>query len=213
MTAETARTLERGLRLLELLADHPSGLSPTEAAATLGLSRPAVYRLMTTLQAHGYVRRLAGGRMHVGYAVLPLSAAVLPLLRTIARPVLRELAEQTGATAHLTIAEGEDAVAVAVVEPSWSDVHVAYRVGLRHPLDKGAAGLAILAGRRGETAHVTSEGHLQRGAYGVAAPVPIDGVAGAIEAGVGVVTLAPIDTTRTGPLVSAAAHRLGTALR
>nr|BFE83935.1 hypothetical protein GCM10020093_065360 [Planobispora longispora] len=43
------------------------------------------------------------------------------------------------------MSEGEDGLAVAVVEPSWTDMHVAYREGSRHPLSRGAAGLAILA--------------------------------------------------------------------
>ena len=36
---------------------------------------------------------------------------------------------------------------MAVVEPSWTDFHVSYRVGSRHPLHQGAAGKAILLGR------------------------------------------------------------------
>ena len=38
-------------------------------------------------------------------------------------------------------------VGIAVVEPSWTDYHVAYRVGSRHPLSTGAAGKAILMGQ------------------------------------------------------------------
>ena len=34
------------------------------------------------------------------------------------------------------------------VEPTWTDFHVAYRVGARHSLELGAAGKAIAAGNR-----------------------------------------------------------------
>lgn len=44
--------------------------------------------------------------------------------------------------------DGSEALAVAVVEPTWTDYHVAYRAGFRHPLDRGAAGRAILAARK-----------------------------------------------------------------
>ena len=147
MPAETAQTLDRGLQVLRALADAPGGLTVTELAAGLGVNRTVVYRLVTTLERRGLVRRDGRGRLHVGLGILHLAAAVHPVLRDLALPVLRELAEEVGATAHLTVAEGDEALALAVVEPSWTDFHVAYRVGARHPLTRGAAGKAILLGR------------------------------------------------------------------
>ncbi|WP_157249171.1 IclR family transcriptional regulator [Nonomuraea typhae] len=208
MAAESAQTLERGLRLLRLLADGHGGRTPTELATSLGLSRPVVYRLVTTLMNEGFARRDADGRVHLGFGVLVLAQAVQPLLRAAALPTLRRLAEEVGATAHLTVAEGDDGLAVAVVEPSWTDLHVAYREGSRHPLAKGAAGKAILAMRGGHTGYQVSEGQLQEGAKGVAAPVT--GLPW-LEASVGVVTFGGL-AEGTGPRVVAAASELATAL-
>lgn len=193
--AESALTLDRGLRLLELLADSPNGRSVAELAAALGVSRPVVYRLVTALEAHGLARRGPGGRVSVGLAVLDLAGRVRPLLRETAAGPLRELAEKAGATAHLTVADGGEALALMVVEPSWTDVHVAYRVGLRHPLTRGAAGRAILAGREPDSdkPFVVTTNELQEGASGVAAPVL--GVPG-LEASVGLVTLTEADPSR-----------------
>ncbi|MGI5154320.1 helix-turn-helix domain-containing protein [Microbispora sp. CA-102843] len=211
MAAESAQTLERGLRLLRLLADANRGRTPTELAQELGLSRPIVYRLLTTLQAEGFARRDAHGRVHLGFGVLVLAQAVHPLLRAAALPALRALAEQAGATAHLTVAEGDEGLAVAVVEPSWTDFHVAYREGSRHPLTRGAAGLALLALREGRTEPPlrTSRGHLQEGAQGIAAPIP--GLPW-LEASVGLVSFADLDADKVGPLVLEAADRLTSAL-
>ncbi|MBD0738603.1 IclR family transcriptional regulator [Streptomyces sp. CBMA29] len=147
MTAETSQTLDRGLRVLKLLADTDHGLTVTELAAKLGVNRTVVYRLLATLEQHSLVRRDLGGRARVGLGVLGLAHQVHPLLREAALPALRSLAEEIGATAHLTLVDGSEALAVAVVEPTWTDYHVAYRTGFRHPLDRGAAGRAILAGR------------------------------------------------------------------
>ncbi len=133
------------------------------------MNRTVVYRLAATLEQHGLVRRSADGRLSLGFAVLGLAAKVHPLLRQAALPALRALAEDVGATAHLTVADGGEALAVAVVEPSWTSFHVAYRVGSRHDLRRGAAGRAILAGRVGDVSYVSSEGELQPGASGVAA--------------------------------------------
>ncbi|MFF4622976.1 helix-turn-helix domain-containing protein [Nonomuraea jabiensis] len=208
MAAESAQTLERGLRLLRLLADGRGGRTPTELSAELSLSRPVVYRLLTTLMSEGFVRRDAEGRVHLGFGVLVLAQAVQPLLRAAAVPTLRRLAEDVGATAHLTVAEGADGLAVAVVEPSWTDMHVAYREGSRHPLTKGAAGQAILALREGRDDYFATEGQLQEGARGVAAPVT--GLPW-LEASVGVVTFGPLEES-TGPRVVAAAAELAAAL-
>lgn len=203
MVAESAQTLERGLRLLRLLADGRNGRTPTELSTELSLSRPVVYRLLTTLLNEGFVRRDTEGRVHLGFRVLVLAQAVQPLLRAAALPTLRRLAERVGATAHLTVAEGDDGLAVAVVEPSWTDMHVAYREGSRHPLAKGAAGQAILALREGRTEYLATEGQLQEGARGVAAPVT--GLPW-LEASVGVVTFGPLEEPTGARVVEAAAE-------
>ena len=231
MTAETAQTLDRGLRLLEALADEDRPLSVSDLARRLGVSRPAVYRLVATLEHHRLVARHVDGRVRLGLGMLTLARAATPVLQYVAIPLLRQLAEESGATAHLSVAEpgfgsgsgsgsGSDsgsgsgageAVAVAVVEPSRTDVHVAYRVGSRHRLDRGAAGRAILAARGGDGAgFVVTEGELQPGAMGIAAPVL--GVAG-LEASVGLVAMGPsLDPGVAGPRVVAAAAALAAAL-
>ena len=209
-TGSFSLTLDRGLRLLDVLArpENAAGMTVTALSASLGMSRTAAYRLIGTLEAHGYVGRLPDGRVRLGYAVTRLAAAVAPLVRAAASPVLRRLADEVGATAHLTVVDGDAALAVVVVEPSWTDVHVAYRAGTRHALDRGAAGRAILRGRTGGDGWVSSRSELQPGAYGVAAPLP----AGAVEVSVGVVALAELDEDRVGPAVVTAAREIGTAL-
>ncbi|MCZ4118817.1 IclR family transcriptional regulator [Streptomyces sp. H39-S7] len=223
MTAETSQTLDRGLRVLKLLADTDHGLTVTELATKLGVNRTVVYRLLATLEQHALVRRDLGGRARVGLGVLGLAHQVHPLLREAALPALRSLAEDIGATAHLTLVDGTEALAVAVVEPTWTDYHVAYRTGFRHPLDRGAAGRAILAGRGvlphapGQEAsgtepvrYVLTHGELEAGASGAAAP--LIGVTG-IEGSVGVVMLAEAVPERVGPRVVEAATEVADALR
>lgn len=221
MTAETSQTLDRGLRVLKLLADTDHGLTVTELAMKLGVNRTVVYRLLATLEQHSLVRRDLGGRARVGLGVLRLAHQVHPLLREAALPALRSLAEDIGATAHLTLVDGTEALAVAVVEPSWTDYHVAYRTGFRHSLDRGAAGRAILAGRNTQPyapdprcaegpAYVLTHGELEAGASGAAAPLV--GVPG-IEGSVGVVMLSDSVPERVGPRVVEAAVEVADALR
>jgi DNA-binding IclR family transcriptional regulator len=210
MATETAQTLDRGLRVLAILAATPGGLTVTEISARLDINRTVVYRLVSTLEQHALTRRDGRGRVHVGLGVLHLASGVQPVLRDLAIPILRTLAEEVGCTAHLTVADGEEAMALAVVEPSWTEFHVAYRVGSRHPLRRGAAGKAILLGRESEAApYAVTSGELQTGARGLAAPV--HGVEG-LDASVGIVTLGELDVDEIGPKVAAAADEVARAL-
>jgi DNA-binding IclR family transcriptional regulator len=206
---ESSLTLERGLALLQAVADSESE-APTisDLATSIGASRAAVYRLLVPLQDRGLVRR-DGSKVRLGLGLLRLAARVTPQLRLAALPALRELAEAVGATAHLTVADGEEAQAVAVIEPSWTTYHVAYRVGTRHPLSRGAAGKAI--GLREENpGWLATTGELQSGASGIAAPVR--GVPG-LRASVGVVSFQALDGEVVGPHVLTAAAAVAAALR
>lgn len=210
MAAETSQTLDRGIRVLVALAAAPQGLSVTALAEALGTNRTVAYRLVSTLEQHALIRRDGQGRLHVGLGILHLATAVQPVVRDVAIPVLRQLAEKSGCTAHLTMADGDQALALAVIEPSWTDYHVSYRVGARHPLSRGAAGKAILSLRAEEPVpYVATAGELEPGARGIASPVR--GVEG-LEASVGIVTLVDLDVERLGPLVAAAARELAARL-
>src|SRR5579875_2478560 len=155
--SRSSQTLDRGLSALEVLAGESAGLTVTELAGRLGVHRTNVYRLLTTLTQHRLVRRASDGRYILGTGVIDLVRGVAHDLRTVALPILTDLAERAQATAYVTLADEDEAIALVVVEPRRTQMHVAYRVGFRHPLDRGASGLAILAGRaRGQVSEKRS---------------------------------------------------------
>lgn len=214
-TAES-KTLDNGVRVLQALARHPGGLSMSELARAVSVHRTGVYRLLGTLSRHGLVAQNTDGRYRLGLALIELSGAVRPDVRAVAQAPLRELAEETGATAFLSLLDGHDVVSALVVEPLHADAHVAYRVGTRHPATLGSAGLAILSVRTAQPAeraevaearqrgYSVSQGELQRGAWGLAAPVRPR--TGQTEASVGVVALQPLDEQQVAGLVLDAAQ-------
>ena len=190
-----------------------------ELAGELGIARAIAYRIVATLVEHSLLTRDAEGRIFLGAGVPALAAGYLPGVLSLATPVLQELADETGATAHLSVAEGEEAVAALSIDPSGAHVlRVGYRVGSRHPLGRGAAGIAILAGRpttEGEPDAVTearragvsiTRGELQRGAVGVAAPLRLPS---GPEASIGLVAFEDLDVETSVPLLLAAARRIG----
>lgn len=208
MSGEGSLTLDRGLALLQAVADaEGEARTVSELATSIGVSRAAVYRLLAPLVDRGLVWR-DGPKVRLGVGILRLASRVLPQLRDAATPVLRSLAEDIGATAHLSIADADTVQAVAVIEPSWTSFHVAYRVGSMHPISKGAAGKAVSL-RQGGPLWASTVGELQPGAYGVAAPVR--GVQG-LRASIGVISLNKLDPDVVGPRVVQAAADLARVL-
>lgn len=214
----TLQTLERGLLALRAVAEAEDGLKMQEIADRLGVHRTIAYRIANTLVAHAMLHRRADGRLVLGSGALVLGARAEGTLRALARPFVERLARETGAAAYLSVAEGEDGVAILSVDPPSAFLDVRYRRGTRHPLTRGAAGIAILSGRPpadgdGEAVqrarrdgYSATAGELQAGAVGVASPVrlPRRDFPG-LECSLGVVALTGLDLEAVGAAVSRAA--------
>jgi DNA-binding IclR family transcriptional regulator len=141
-----SQTLERGLRLLALLAERPAGLTVSALSAEMGTHRAGIYRMLRPLEAAQLVERQPTGAYTLGLGLVSLAASVRSRLQEVAAHELRALADELSSTCALTIRHGEEAVVAIVQEPTVSRMHIAYRRGLRHPLTRAASGLAILAG-------------------------------------------------------------------
>jgi DNA-binding IclR family transcriptional regulator len=212
---ETSQTLDRGLRVLEMLAERPDGLTAVEIADRLSTARAIVYRLLRTLEAHNLASS-TGARYFLGFGVADLARQLQPRLQSIAPPLLHRLSIQTDSTALLSVADGDQALVLLTQAPPQSALHLAVREGSKHPLARGADGVAILAGRPaepGEPADVAqarrdgyavSVGALQPGAVGVAAPITLSGWC---SASIGVVHLGDrVKDAAIPGIVIAAAH-------
>lgn len=216
----TLQTLDRGLNALAIIAEQAGGLSVAELAERLAVHRAIAYRIVTTLEQHGLVNRGHDGLLRLGAGLSLLASRFEPQLRTLAQPRLKALAAATRATAFLSVAQGEEAVVILVAEPDDGLLRVGYRIGSRHPLSLGAAGIAILAGRPPEADDVEAvnrarregysltRGQLQRGAVGIASPIPADPRRSGVEACVGVVAMDDLETGTAIAEVMASAREL-----
>ena len=183
--APGAQTLARGLRALQLVALAPHGASIAEIADQLEVHRTIASRLLSTLADFKLIVRLPDGRYRVGSGIAALASGVHSTLRVTSDPILRDLAESMGATVTLLIAEGDEAVALAVIAPASSQYHLAFSAGGRHPIRRAAGGVALLAAGPvlpGEDPRVTEArdagfastfGEVEPGAYGVAVPIDL----------------------------------------
>lgn len=207
----SSKTLDKGLRLLRILADHPEGLGVGDLSRRVDLHRTITYRLLGTLMDHSLVSCTDDGAYKLGIGLVTLSRSAQPALREAALRHLTKLAENCDATAFLVVRKGEEAVVLESVEPRNTTMHVAYRIGTSSPLSRGASGIAILSAevaQKGERKEVSAarkqgysitEGELSPGAWGLAAPLVLRGKIA--EASIGVVTFEPLDETKTSRLV------------
>lgn len=215
-TRQTAQTLDRGLQILRSLAQEPGGLTANEIAESLDVDRAVVYRLVRTLEEHRLASR-RNGRFYLGTGITELAGAIRPQLHAAALPELTRLAATTNATAVLTIADGDDAIILAVVEPRNVPIHVACRSGVRHPLDRGAGGISILAarpavaGERKDIAgarrkgYAVTHGELQEGAWGISVAIP---ESNSPQASLAILALGPIDPSGILPALQASVHAI-----
>jgi DNA-binding IclR family transcriptional regulator len=218
----TLQTLDRGLQALNIISTRTGGVSVADLAAALDIHRAIVYRLVTTLENHGLIARMRDGRIVTGAGVLRLSATFESQFRALAQPFLLQLAEDAGATAFITVAQGDDCTAIQVCEPQMVDFRMSYRVGSRHPIGVGAAGIAILANRAPaaadtgavqqarEQGYSITHGELQKGAIGIASAIRMRDHSGLLpfEACVGIVAMEDLDTLRCATLVTRCAGQL-----
>ena len=139
------QSIERGFAVLRVFdADRPRPTS-TDVAEATGLSRPAVRRILLTLQHLGYVRPV-GNRWRLTPRVLSLAQhyTATNSVADIAQPHLMALAERTGESVSLAVLDGGDAVWVARV-PVRRLLSIDISPGSRVPAPATSAGRVLLA--------------------------------------------------------------------
>lgn len=227
-----SQTLSRGLTALSLLAEHGSQ-SIQSLAALLGVHRSVAYRLVRTLEEHRLVVRDSGGLLSLGPQLVILARDVEHDLQSASLPHLQRLADEVGVTAFLAVRDGDDAVTLVTAVPRGVNASVAQHPGHRHPIELGAAGIALQAlltetawrelGHDGAMhpevealrarGYAISTNEVIDGLTSVAAPIRARGRASIADASVALVTVGQPDTEALGAAVQRTAHAIESALR
>ncbi|MDT7580814.1 MAG: hypothetical protein QOK35_2078 [Pseudonocardiales bacterium] len=138
------RSLERAIDVLEVLDGSRHALRLSEIARRAGLPVATTQRILGVLEGRGRVERDAGGyRPGVGLIFGAHAYLTSSPLITAARPVLQDLAAETGLTASLFRRVGWSRVVLARVDGT-RPLRYELPVGERLPLHLGA-GKAITA--------------------------------------------------------------------
>ncbi len=139
--------LDRALELLELLAQHPEGLTLTAMTERLGMPKNSVFRIATTLTLRGYAERDEGSKAYrLSPKLLSLAhqASGAERITSLAAPILTSLRDITGETALLGTLSGQQGVVLDQV-PSSHPVKVVVEIGHSFPLHTAAPAKAIIA--------------------------------------------------------------------
>ena len=139
-------SVARALTLLEELRESDQGLGVNELARRIDVSPSTASRLLGTLEGAGMVQRDGQGPFRLGLALVTLADRVLSRLdlRSLARPVLVQLMENTGETSTLSLPGEREAITVDSV-PSRSSVVSMARLGRPSVAHATAVGKVMLA--------------------------------------------------------------------
>jgi IclR family transcriptional regulator, KDG regulon repressor len=141
------KSLDLSLRILDSFESGPPDRGVSELAREFRVSKPTIYRVLATLQRHGYLIQNPTSEMYsLGPRLRRLGqvAASRFDLPTEARPHMIQLRNLTQDTVHLAVLEGKEAVYVAK-EEGLLPVQVVSHVGAHCPAHCVATGKVLLA--------------------------------------------------------------------
>lgn len=139
-------SVDRALRLLLMFRERPQ-IRISDARDELNVGQSTAHRLMAMLVYHGFAAQDPATRAYrAGPALLEIGLSVVSNLdiRSVAHPVLEELAAVTGETVHLGVLEGNEVRFIDAVESELA-LRVSGRVGKRLPAHATSLGKAMLA--------------------------------------------------------------------
>lgn len=155
-----APALDKGLDILELLAEQRGGLTRAEITKALSRNASEIYRMLERLVARQYVMRSeAGDRYALSLKLFALAHRHPPMERLIAEalPLMQRFVNDAEQSCHLAVYDRGNLLVIAQVDGpgTWG---IAVRLGSRVGLVDTNSGRTILAYQSAEQrAHMLAE--------------------------------------------------------
>jgi DNA-binding IclR family transcriptional regulator len=144
----TAPALEKGLDILDVLVDTADGYTLNELSLKLGRTVSEIFRMVVTLERRGYVQGDHNDRYTLTLKLFEMAHRQQPIrsLTAVALPLLRDLANVTRQSCHLSIYHsGRVGVIAQIDSPErWS---FGLKVGAVMGLTDTSSGHVLLAFR------------------------------------------------------------------
>lgn len=142
-----APALEKGLNIIELLAEKQMAMTMGQIATSLGRSKNEIFRMLSVLEQKNYIKKQDNGEKYgitnhlfdLGMRVPPT-----PTLIELIAPTMNELASNVIQSCHLSVRSGGHIVVIFRIE-NPAPVGFAVRIGLSRTLEESASGKLFLA--------------------------------------------------------------------
>jgi len=143
----SAPALEKGLDILELLAERSLGLSQGEIAKSMGRSVSEIFRMLNCLVERGYVTLNSQTDSYtLSLKLFELAHRYPPMRRLIteALPLLTDVTREVDQSCHLAVCHNDNILVVAQVD-NPGGLGFSTRIGAQLDLLKTASGVVVLA--------------------------------------------------------------------
>ncbi|HEV7610012.1 MAG TPA: IclR family transcriptional regulator [Steroidobacteraceae bacterium] len=144
----SAPALEKGMDIIELLADAESGLSVSEISQRLKRRMSELFRIVVVMEQRGWLQKDAEtSRYSVTYHVLKLAHRGTPTqtLTSAAGPAMQELSTRINQSCHLVVRSGTQGLVILRQENQRRHANLSVRLGAVIELVSSCSGQILLS--------------------------------------------------------------------
>lgn len=140
------KVLHKTLDIVEAIRQNPQGMFLVDVSRSVSMPKPTVFRILSTLEARGYMTRRDGGRYVLARKMFsPADPGVVDqLLMKTAPPLIERLAAASRETVNLGILDGAEVLIMHAVE-SPQTVRMTAKAGNRRHVHTTALGKVLIA--------------------------------------------------------------------
>jgi DNA-binding IclR family transcriptional regulator len=144
----SAPALEKGMDVIELLAEEESGLTLSDIAQQLGRRMSELFRIIIVMERRGWVQKdLESARYYVTYHLLSVAHRGTPAksLTVAAAPVMDTLSTRINQSCHLVVRSGNLGLVILRQENQRRHANLSVRLGASIALATSCSGRVLLA--------------------------------------------------------------------
>jgi DNA-binding IclR family transcriptional regulator len=144
----SAPALEKGIDIIELLADSETGLTVSEISQRLKRRMSELFRIIIVMEQRGWLQKDPETARYSGtYHVLKLAHRSTPAqtLTSAAAPVMHELSTRINQSCHLVVRSGTQGLVILRQENQRRHANLSVRLGAVIELTSSCSGQILLA--------------------------------------------------------------------